>query len=74
MKVPWHGKFAQNRGQRASRNWIAASGVSAVVIAAILALAIAVNLLIGRQIHWDIVTAFGVGGWVLFTVVIRRGA
>lgn len=72
MKPPKRGIAHPQRLRRAGRSWILAAGGSAVATAAILALAIAVNVLIGRRIHWDIVTVLGIGGWVLFAVAIRR--
>lgn len=73
MKPPKLGVSRPKRRRRgARRSWILAAGGAAVGVAVILAISIAVNVAIGRRIHWDIVTALGIGGWVLFAVAIRR--
>ena len=41
---------------------------SAVTVAVVLAVAVIVNLAIGRVIHWDIVSVLGVVGFVFLTV------
>ena len=41
-------------------------------MAVILAIAISVNLALGRVIHWDIVTVFSLGGLVFLTLMRIR--
>ena len=43
--------------------------LAAAMMAAILAIAVTANLALGRVIHWDIVTGFGLVGLVAFTLM-----
>ena len=54
------------------RAWPASIGLAAVSMAAILALAVGVNLLIpGRVMHWDIVTIMGIVGLIALSLGLR---
>jgi hypothetical protein len=41
---------------------------SAIAVAAVLTVAVIVNLAIGRVIHWDIVSVLGAVGFVFLTI------
>jgi hypothetical protein len=41
---------------------------SAMAVAIVLAVAVIVNLAIGRIIHWDIVSVFGIIGFIFLTI------
>lgn len=57
-----HGRPAPNRPWRSSLAW------SFVTIAALLILAVGVNLVIGRVIHWNIVSGLGALGFVFLSI------
>ena len=58
---------------RERHSWIKALAWSALVVAALLGIALVVNLLLGRRIHWDIVSIMGAAGFVVLTLGRRIG-
>ncbi len=62
---------SKNSDNTANRPWAKSIFWSAVTMAVVLFAAVAVNVLIGRVIHWEIVTGLGILGF-LFLSVGRR--
>ena len=52
--------------------WVVSLALAAAIMAVILAVAITVNLALGRVIHWDIVMVFGLGGLAVLTLIRIR--
>jgi hypothetical protein len=50
------------------RSWVNSITFSAIAVVVVMVVAVVVNLAIGRVIHWDIVTAFGVIGFVFLSI------
>jgi hypothetical protein len=64
---------AKNSGRK-KRAWPTAVLWAAVVTGAMLALAIVVNMAVGRVIHWDIVIGLGALGFAFLSIGRRYGA
>ena len=58
---------------RSSRSWVSALAWSLAVTAALIAVAVGVNLILGRTIHWDIIAILGATGLVVFGLGLRTG-
>ena len=58
---------------RSSRSWVSALAWSLAVTAALIAVAVGVNLILGRTIHWDIIAILGAIGLVAFGLGRRTG-
>ncbi len=58
---------------RSSRSWISAIAWSLAVTAALIGVAVGLNLILGRTIHWDIVSILGAAGLVVFVLGRRTG-
>lgn len=58
---------------RSSRSWVSALAWSLAVTAALIAVAVGVNLILGRTIHWDIIAILGATGLVVFGLGRRTG-
>lgn len=61
-------KPGKDRKPVANRPWHWSVAWSAVMIAGLLVLAVVVNMIAGRVIHWNIVTGLGVLGFVFLSV------
>lgn len=51
-----------------NRPWHTSVAWSAITMAVLLFVAVAVNALVGRVIHWDIVTGLGILGFVFLSI------
>ncbi len=66
-----NGQKARNSGEEsnsANRPWPSSVVWSAITMAVLLFVAVAVNVLVGRVIHWEIVTGLGVLGFFFLSI------
>ena len=63
-----HPVSRSKRQTESSRGWGVSVAFAALAVVAVLTLAIVANLAIGRIIHWNIVSVFGIVGFVFLAI------
>ena len=61
-------KQENGKGTAPNRPWQTSVAWSAITMAVLLTVAVVANVVIGRVIHWEIVTGLGVLGFVFLTI------